>query len=163
MANIRVIPASVNQFNPLNTNLIKRRVCGYARVSTDRDEQFTSFQAQKDYYEKYIKSKPDWEFVGLYSDEGITGTNIKNRDGFKQMIDDALAGKIDLIVTKSVSRFARNTVDTLVFITYYFLNYKSLKISQLWVILNFNQLKVIVITLLDENINILKTVNSLFK
>ena len=116
MANIRVIPASVNQFNPLNTNLIKRRVCGYARVSTDRDEQFTSFQAQKDYYEKYIKSKPDWEFVGLYSDEGITGTNIKNRDGFKQMIDDALAGKIDLIITKSVSRFARNTVDTLVFI-----------------------------------------------
>ena len=60
MANIRVIPASVNQFNPLNTNLIKRRVCGYARVSTDRDEQFTSFQAQKDYYEKYIKSKFDW-------------------------------------------------------------------------------------------------------
>ena len=114
MSRIRVIPASVNTFTHLNTNLInKRRVCGYARVSTDRDEQFTSFQAQKDYYEKFIKSNMDWSFAGLYSDEGITGTSTKNRDGFNHMIKDALNHKIDLIVTKSISRFARNTVDTL--------------------------------------------------
>lgn len=114
MSKITVIPASVNTFTHLNSAVLnKRKVCGYARVSTDRDEQFTSFQAQKDYYEKYIKSNLDWNFVGLYADEGITGTSIKNRDGFNRMIKDALNGKIDLIVTKSVSRFARNTVDTL--------------------------------------------------
>lgn len=65
------------------------------------------------YYKEYIKSREDWEFVGMYSDEGITATNTKHRDGFNQMVEDALAGKIDLIITKSVSRFARNTVDSL--------------------------------------------------
>lgn len=65
------------------------------------------------YYQEYIKSREDWEFVGMYSDEGITATNTKHRDGFNQMVEDALAGKIDLIITKSVSRFARNTVDSL--------------------------------------------------
>ncbi len=66
-----------------------------------------------DYYTNYIKSRDDWEFVSVYTDEGITGTNTKHREGFKRMVADALAGKIDLIVTKSVSRFARNTVDSL--------------------------------------------------
>ena len=75
------------------------------RVSTDKDEQFTSYEAQVDYYTKYIKEKPEWEFVKVYTDEGISGTNTKKRDGFNQMIEDALNGKIDLIVTKSVSRF----------------------------------------------------------
>ena len=70
-------------------------------------------EAQIDYYTKYIKSRNDWEFVQVYTDEGITGTSTKHREGFKQMIADALDGKIDLIVTKSVSRFARNTVDSL--------------------------------------------------
>ncbi len=70
-------------------------------------------EAQVDYYTKYIKSRDDWEFVDVYTDEGISATNTKHREGFKQMIADALAGKIDLIVTKSVSRFARNTVDSL--------------------------------------------------
>ena len=65
------------------------------------------------YYKTYIEGHEDWEFVGMCSDEGITGTSIKRRDGFNKMIEDALAGKIDLIVTKSVSRFARNTVDSL--------------------------------------------------
>ncbi len=91
----------------------KRRVAAYARVSTDRDEQFTSYEAQIDYYTNYIKSRPDWEFVSVYSDEGKTGCNTRKREGFKNMVDDALDGKIDLIVTKSVSRFARNTVDSL--------------------------------------------------
>lgn len=83
-------------------------------ISTDKDEQFTSYEAQVDYYTKYIKEKPEWEFVKVYTDEGISGTNTKKRDGFNLMIEDALNGKIDLIVTKSVSRFARNTVDSLV-------------------------------------------------
>ena len=83
------------------------------QLSTDREEQATSYEAQMTYYKTYIEGHEDWEFVGMYSDEGITGTSIKRRDGFNKMIDDALAGKIDLIVTKSVSRFARNTVDSL--------------------------------------------------
>lgn len=112
MPKITKIAATTNRV--MNSiNFVKRKVCAYARVSTDSDEQFTSYEAQKDYYEKYIKSKPEWEFVGVYSDEGISGTNIKNRDGFNKMIQAALNGGIDLIVTKSVSRFARNTVDTL--------------------------------------------------
>ena len=93
--------------------LAKRRVAAYARVSTDSDEQFTSFEAQVDYYSRQIAANPDWTMVEVYTDEGITGTNTKKRDGFNRMIADALAGKIDLIITKSISRFARNTVDTL--------------------------------------------------
>ena len=91
----------------------KKRVAVYARVSTGSEEQLTSYEAQVDYYTKYIKSKEEWEFVHVYTDEGITATNTKRRYGFNQMIQDALNGKIDLIVTKSVSRFARNTVDSL--------------------------------------------------
>ena len=91
----------------------RKRVAAYARVSTDTDEQFTSFEAQVDYYTQKIKANPDWNFVEVYTDEGISATNTKKRDGFKRMIADALDGKIDLILTKSVSRFARNTVDTL--------------------------------------------------
>lgn len=91
----------------------KRKVAAYARVSTDSDEQFTSYEAQIDYYTQYIKARDDWEFIQVYTDEGITGTSTKHREGFKQMVADALEGKIDLIVTKSVSRFARNTVDSL--------------------------------------------------
>ncbi|MCH5205945.1 MAG: recombinase family protein [Oscillospiraceae bacterium] len=91
----------------------KSRVAGYARVSTEFEEQQTSYAAQVEYYTKYITSRPDWELVGIYTDEGISATNTRMRDGFNRMIDDALCGKIDLIVTKSVSRFARNTVDCL--------------------------------------------------
>ncbi|MDE5937369.1 MAG: recombinase family protein, partial [Ruminococcus sp.] len=88
-------------------------VAGYARVSTEQEEQQTSYAAQVDYYTKYIKKHSEWEFVKVYTDEGISATNTKHRDGFNQMIADALDGKIDLIITKSVSRFARNTVDSL--------------------------------------------------
>lgn len=117
MAKITVIPPTINPLTKLPTNaLVKRKVAAYARVSTDQEEQQTSYEAQVDYYTKYIKGKSEWEFVKVYTDEGITATNTKKRDGFKQMIEDALAGKIDLIVTKSVSRFARNTVDSLVHI-----------------------------------------------
>ena len=112
MPKITVIPQKINPLTHIdNLSLTKRKVAGYARVSTDSDEQFTSFKAQTDYYEKFIKANPEWEFVNVYTDEGISGTNTKKRDGFNQMIKDAKAGLIDLIVTKSVSRFARNTVD----------------------------------------------------
>ena len=72
------------------------RVCAYARVSTDKDEQFTSYEAQVDYYTKYIQSREDWEFVTVYTDEGISALDTKHREGFQQMVRDALAGKIDL-------------------------------------------------------------------
>ena len=111
---VTTIPATLTRFTaaPLN-EVKKRRTAGYARVSTDSEEQQTSYEAQVDYYTNYIKSREDWEFVEVYTDEGISATNTKHREGFKRMIADALAGKIDLIVTKSVSRFARNTVDSL--------------------------------------------------
>jgi DNA invertase Pin-like site-specific DNA recombinase len=112
---VTTIPATKNIHTTLPKSSIKRRrVAGYARVSTDSDEQFTSYEAQIDYYTKYIKSRDDWQFTTVYTDEGISATSTKNRAGFNKMISDALAGKIDLIVTKSVSRFARNTVDSLV-------------------------------------------------
>ena len=114
-SNVRIIPATIRQNSANRTYLnAKRRTAAYARVSTDSEEQLTSYEAQVDYYTKYIKERADWEFVRVYTDEGISATNTKKRDGFKQMIADALDGKIDLIITKSVSRFARNTVDSLV-------------------------------------------------
>lgn len=114
MPKVTIIPSTINQKTRMpKLSKAKRRVAAYARVSTDSDEQFTSFEAQVDYYTKFIMANPDWEFVKVYADEGITGTNTKNRVQFNKMVDDALNGKIDLIVTKSVSRFARNTVDSL--------------------------------------------------
>ena len=112
--NVVVIPQTKMQhtFQPMNA-LKRRRVAGYARVSTDSDEQENSYAAQVDYFSNFIKSREDWTFVKVYTDEGISGVSTRKREGFNQMIADALAGKIDLIVTKSVSRFARNTVDSL--------------------------------------------------
>ena len=113
--NVTTIPATRHRFtaDPISSRK-KRKVAGYARVSTDMEDQQTSYAAQCDYYTSYIQSREDWEFVGLYSDEGISGLNTKKRDGFRQMVEDALNGRIDLILTKSISRFARNTVDSLV-------------------------------------------------
>lgn len=91
----------------------KRRVAAYARVSTDKEEQQGSYEAQIDYFTKMIERNENWEFVKVYSDEGLSGTSTRLRRGFQSMTADALSGKIDLIVTKSISRFARNTVDSL--------------------------------------------------
>ena len=117
MAKVTTIPATISRFTatPINERK-KRRTAAYARVSTDSEEQLTSYSAQVDYYTNYIKSRDDWEFVAIYTDEGISATNAKRREGFKAMVADALAGKIDLIVTKSVSRFARNRLDCLKYI-----------------------------------------------
>ena len=114
MPRVTYLPATLNQFTsaPI-ASAQKRRVAAYARVSTGSEEQATSYAAQVSYYTRYIQSKSEYEFVGVYTDKGITGTNTKKREGFNSMVQDALDGKIDLIITKSVSRFARNTVDSL--------------------------------------------------
>lgn len=88
------------------------RVAAYARVSSDKDAMLHSLSSQVSYFSKMIQSHDSWKYVGVYSDEGMTGTKIK-RDGFTRMLKDAMAGKIDIIITKSLSRFARNTVDCL--------------------------------------------------
>ncbi len=95
------------------TKDLKQRVAAYCRVSTDKDDQANSLASQRQYFEEYIKQQPEWQMVGIYHDDGISGTSIKKRDEFNRMIADAENGKIDLILTKEVSRFARNTVDTL--------------------------------------------------
>ena len=93
--------------------ILNVRAVIYARVSTEQDAQQNSYEAQIEYYTNYIQGKPDWEFVGIYADEGISGTSYKNRTGFNRMIEDAKAGKIQHILAKSIARFARNVVDCL--------------------------------------------------
>lgn len=94
----------------------KKRVAAYCRVSTDQEEQLASYAAQVNYYTNYIERHPDYELAGIYADEGISGTTTKKREQFNKMIEDCRAGKIDMIITKSISRFARNTLDCLNFV-----------------------------------------------
>jgi len=89
------------------------RVAAYCRVSTLEESQASSFELQLQHYREMIEKNPEWELVEIYADEGVSGTSMKKRIDFRRMIDDCDAGKIDLIVTKSVSRFARNTRDCL--------------------------------------------------
>jgi site-specific DNA recombinase len=115
--NITVIPAKANRTS-LAENLQprKKRVAAYCRVSTDQEEQLSSYEAQVNYYTTNIQKHPDYECAGIYADEGISGTNTKKREQFNKMIEDCKAGKIDMIITKSISRFARNTLDTLTYV-----------------------------------------------
>ena len=106
-----VIPAIDNK--SLADTSKPKRVCAYCRVSTDDPAQTTSYELQKKHYEKEINETPGWIYAGIYADEGISATSLKNRDEFNRMIADCYAGKIDLILTKNVSRFARNVVDCL--------------------------------------------------
>lgn len=94
----------------------KLRVAAYCRVSTESEEQAGSFETQVTHYTNYIQKNPDWILVDIYADEGITGTNTKNRREFNRMIEECHAGNIDLIITKSISRYARNTLDCLTYI-----------------------------------------------
>lgn len=110
---VRKISPSLKVYRTYSPSTQKRKVAAYTRVSTDEANQLSSNEAQMDYYKQYIAAHPNWVFSGLYVDQGITGTSTKKRDSFNQMIQDALAGNIDLIITKSISRFARNTVDKL--------------------------------------------------
>lgn len=98
---------------PIFSVVKKKRVAAYARVSMDTELLQHSLSAQISHFSSFIQENPEWEYVGVYSDYGITGTSTKNRDGFKRLIADCDAGKIDIVLVKSVSRFARDTVDTL--------------------------------------------------
>lgn len=112
--NVTVIPARRRVGSQRTaTQVQKIRVAAYCRVSTDSEEQETSYKAQVSHYTEYIKSKPEWQMVEVYADDGISGTNTAKRDEFNRMIADCEAGKIDLILTKSISRFSRNTLDCL--------------------------------------------------
>ena len=116
MAQVEIIAANLKNNIKNSVKRIIRKVCAYARVSTDSEEQLTSYSSQINHYTNYIKGNPDWEFAGVYADEGISGTQVKKRTEFMRMIDDALNGKIDIIIAKSISRFARNTLDTLKYV-----------------------------------------------
>ena len=93
----------------------KVNVAAYCRVSTDKEDQLNSLSTQVNFFREYISEHKDWNLIEVYFDEGITGTSVKKRDGFNRMIADCENGKINTILTKEVSRFARNTVDTLNF------------------------------------------------
>ena len=113
--NISVIPARKKPKRQDEAGVkAKTRVAPYARVSTD--DQESSYEAQKDHYTRYINNNPEWQYVDMYADEGLSGTSTKKRTEFQRMIDDCMAGKIDMVITKSISRFARNTVDCLQYI-----------------------------------------------
>lgn len=113
--NITVIPASkkVTEGTLARKEIPKIRMAAYCRVSTDQEEQLSSYENQVSYYTNFISNNPQYELAGIYADEGISGTNTKKRKNFNRMIDDCEAGKIDRIIVKSISRFARNTLDCL--------------------------------------------------
>ena len=117
MAVVRMIPAIPRGGCRKSENEVhKIRVAAYCRVSTDTDEQATSYEAQIEHYTDYIEKHPGWELAGIYADDGISGTNTKKRGEFNRLIEDCMAGKVDMVVTKSISRFARNTLDCLKYI-----------------------------------------------
>lgn len=112
-----VIPARGRNFRVNATEEIpKLRVAAYCRVSTEDEEQASSYKVQKEFYFNYINSKPEWTLAGIFADEGISGTSTKNRTEFNRMIEECMAGNIDMVITKSISRFARNTLDCLKYI-----------------------------------------------
>ena len=118
MSNMRIIeiPASMRESAGQKNTVRKLRVAAYCRVSTEEEEQQGSFEIQKLYYTEKINSTPEWEVAGIYADDGISGVHTKKRDGFNQMIQDCKKRKIDLILTKSISRFARNTLDSIQYV-----------------------------------------------
>ena len=117
MATVTMIPAKTKVgARAKSAEAPKLRVAAYCRVSTDTDEQATSYDAQIEHYTDYIGKHPGWELAGIYADDGISGTNTKKREEFNRLIDDCMAGRIDMVVTKSISRFARNTLDCLKYI-----------------------------------------------
>ncbi|EAK9200177.1 recombinase family protein [Listeria monocytogenes] len=111
--NISVIPSQPEYDRSIKVQFKMLRVAAYCRVSTTLEQQESSYEAQVSYYTEKIQSNPNWKLAGIYADDGKSATNTKKRDDFNTMIDDCMAGKIDLVITKSVSRFARNTVDSL--------------------------------------------------
>ena len=117
MATITMIPAIKRVGNRARKEEApKLRVAAYCRVSTETDEQATSYEAQIEHYTEFIQKNPNWVLAGIFADDGISGTNTKKRDEFNRMIDECMSGNIDMIITKSISRFARNTLDCLKYI-----------------------------------------------
>ena len=115
--NVQVIKASVTPRDRRKLNQLgELRVGAYCRVSTDTEDQLNSYNSQVKYYTDLINSKKEWTLVDIYADEGITGTQVGKRENFQRMINDCASGKVDLIITKSISRFARNTLDTLQYV-----------------------------------------------
>ena len=111
---LEFIPAKPRE--KLFEDTAEKRVCAYCRVSTDDVNQTSSYELQKNHYEDMIKEHQGWELVGIYADEGISGTSLQHRDEFNRMIKDCKAGKIDMIIVKNIPRFARNTLDTLKYV-----------------------------------------------
>ena len=117
MGTIRMIPAKRRiGSRVIQDETPKTRVAAYCRVSTDTDEQATSYEAQVEHYTEYIRKNPSWECAGIYADDGISGTSTKKREEFNRLIDDCMNGRVDMVITKSISRFARNTLDCLNYI-----------------------------------------------
>ena len=111
--NVSIIPGKMEHGKKVDAEQKILRVAAYCRVSTQLEQQESSFEAQKNYYTEKITNNPNWKLAGIYADDGISGTDMKKRDEFNRLLQDCEAGKIDMILTKSISRFARNTVDTL--------------------------------------------------
>ena len=110
---VRKIQPTVDTAKELKKEYRQLRVAAYCRVSTKQEEQLNSYEVQVKHYTERIQSEPKWMLVGIYADKGITGTSVKKRDEFNKMIRKCKQGKIDMIITKSIARFARNTVDCL--------------------------------------------------
>lgn len=108
---VRIIPATINITEEIKKCYRQLRVAAYCRVSTKQEEQLNSYEVQKKHYEERIIAEPKWTLIGIFADKGITGTSMKHRDEFNKMIRQCKKGKIDMIITKSISRFARNTLD----------------------------------------------------
>ena len=110
---VRIIPATVQPLNVYSTEYLLKRVAAYCRVSTKQEEQLNSYETQVRYYTDRINREPGWKLAGIYADKGITGTSMKKRDEFNKLIRQCKRGKVDMIIVKSISRFARNTLDCL--------------------------------------------------
>ena len=110
---VRIIPATIDTKAAITQNYRQLRVAAYCRVSTKQDEQLNSYEVQRIHYEERIRTEPKWSLVGIFADKGITGTSMKKRDEFNKMLRLCYKGKIDMIIVKSISRFARNTLDVI--------------------------------------------------
>ena len=113
---VRIIEPTVSVRESVKTHYRVLRVAAYCRVSTKQEEQLNSYENQVQHYTKRINSENGWTLEGIYADKGISGTSVKNRDEFNRMIRRCKQGKIDMIITKSIARFARNTVDCLKYV-----------------------------------------------
>ena len=116
MSNVEIIKAVKSDRVVRGRKIEVLKVGAYCRVSTDSEDQLNSYKSQVAYYTDLIHSNPEWEMVDVYADEAITGTMVSKRDDFQRMINDCMTGKINLVITKSISRFARNTLDTLKYV-----------------------------------------------